>query len=111
MQLSCENTEEGIASLRKLYQSLVDGGAELKESNEWLESEDEILAKMPLLQREQIKVSESRPAIRCLRLFSRADNVGPSHTRGGRPSSATTAAGWPPARQSTPSARCCGSAA
>ncbi|KAI0484581.1 fructosyl amino acid oxidase [Xylariaceae sp. FL0804] len=52
-RLDCESRTEGIADLREEYQALLDAG--LEETNEWLNSEDEILAKMPLLDREQIK--------------------------------------------------------
>ncbi|KAI1377078.1 fructosyl amino acid oxidase [Hypoxylon crocopeplum] len=55
-RLDCEGTEKGIASLRRQYQDLLDADAGLDKSNEWLDSEDAILAKMPLLQRDQIKV-------------------------------------------------------
>ncbi|KAI2778003.1 fructosyl peptide oxidase [Daldinia loculata] len=54
-RLDCEGTEKGIASLRRQYQDLLDAGAGLEKSNEWLDSEDAILSKMPLLQRDQIK--------------------------------------------------------
>ncbi|KAH9886896.1 fructosyl peptide oxidase [Xylariomycetidae sp. FL2044] len=54
-RLDCEGSEKGIASLRKQYQSLLDADAGLEKTTEWLESEDEILAKMPLLSRDQIK--------------------------------------------------------
>ncbi|XXG99587.1 hypothetical protein Hte_005927 [Hypoxylon texense] len=54
-RLDCEGTEKGIASLRRQYQDLVDAGAGLEKSNDWLDDEDAILAKMPLLQRDQIK--------------------------------------------------------
>ncbi|OTB18560.1 hypothetical protein K445DRAFT_314440 [Daldinia sp. EC12] len=54
-RLDCEGTEEGIASLRRQYQDLLDAGVGLEKSNEWLDSEDAILSKMPLLQRDQIK--------------------------------------------------------
>ncbi|OTA86150.1 hypothetical protein M434DRAFT_82309 [Hypoxylon sp. CO27-5] len=54
-RLDCEGTEKGIASLRRQYQDLLDAGAGLEKSNEWLDSEDAILAKMPLLQRDNIK--------------------------------------------------------
>ena len=47
-----------MASLREEYQALLDANVGLEKTHEWLESEDEILAKMPLLQREQIKVSD-----------------------------------------------------
>ena len=46
-----------MASLREEYQALLDANVGLEKTHEWLESEDEILAKMPLLEREQIKVS------------------------------------------------------
>jgi sarcosine oxidase / L-pipecolate oxidase len=53
-RMDCEHTEEGIEGLRAQYQTLLDAG--LGAENEWLDSEDEILAKMPLLKREKIKV-------------------------------------------------------
>ena len=46
-----------MADLRQEYKALLDAGAGLEESTEWLENEDEILQKMPLLEREKIKVS------------------------------------------------------
>ena len=46
-----------MASLREEYQALLDANVGLEKTHEWLENEDEILAKMPLLEREQIKVS------------------------------------------------------
>lgn len=46
---------EGIESLRRKYQSLIDAGLEM--TNIWLESEDEILAKAPHLTGEQVKVN------------------------------------------------------
>ncbi|KAF7515901.1 hypothetical protein G7054_g14376 [Neopestalotiopsis clavispora] len=52
-RMDCEHTEEGIEGLRAQYQTLLDAG--LGAENEWLDSEDEILAKMPLLKREKIK--------------------------------------------------------
>ncbi|CAJ2510930.1 Uu.00g065550.m01.CDS01 [Anthostomella pinea] len=54
-QLDCESSPEGIAALRKQYQSLVDAGVGLEKTTEWLDSEDEILARVPLLERDQIK--------------------------------------------------------
>lgn len=53
--MDCEHTEEGIEGLREQYQALRDANAGLEKSHEWLDSEDEILAKMPLLQRDQIQ--------------------------------------------------------
>lgn len=54
-RLDCESTEEGIAALRRQYRALCDANVGLEETHEWLDSEDAILAKMPLLQRDQIK--------------------------------------------------------
>ncbi|KAK2610192.1 hypothetical protein N8I77_003644 [Diaporthe amygdali] len=52
-RLDCEVSEEGIAGLRRQYQALIDAG--VGETHEWLDSEDKILAKVPLLPRENIK--------------------------------------------------------
>ena len=41
--------------MKQSYQALLDAKAGLEETTEWLDSEDEILKKMPLLDREQIK--------------------------------------------------------
>ncbi|KAI0126136.1 fructosyl peptide oxidase [Xylariales sp. AK1849] len=54
-RLDCEGSETGIKGLRRQYQALIDAGAGLEQTNHWLDSEDEILTKMPLLQRDQIK--------------------------------------------------------
>ncbi|RYP61862.1 hypothetical protein DL771_009981 [Monosporascus sp. 5C6A] len=54
-RLDCEHTEKGVESLRQEYQSLLDAGVGLENTNEWLDNEDEILARVPLLQRDQIK--------------------------------------------------------
>ncbi|KAL1609896.1 hypothetical protein SLS60_001561 [Paraconiothyrium brasiliense] len=54
-RLDCEHTEEGIAGLRKQYQVLLDAGVGLEETNQWLDTEDQILAKAPTLVREKIK--------------------------------------------------------
>ncbi|KAF1842427.1 fructosyl amino acid oxidase [Cucurbitaria berberidis CBS 394.84] len=54
-RLDCAHGQEGITELKEEYQALLDANAGLEETNEWLDSEDEILAKMPLLEREQIK--------------------------------------------------------
>lgn len=43
-----------MASLKREYQTLIEAG--VGETHEWLENEDEILAKVPLLPRENIKV-------------------------------------------------------
>lgn len=55
--MDCEQTEEGIEGLRKQYKKLLDAGVGLEKTHEWLNNEDEILAKMPLLKRENIKVA------------------------------------------------------
>jgi sarcosine oxidase/L-pipecolate oxidase len=55
MQLDCAHGEKGIAGLKSAYQALLDADAGLDATNEWLDSEDEILKKMPLLSRDQIK--------------------------------------------------------
>lgn len=44
-----------MASLRRQYKVLIDAG--VGETHEFLESEDEILEKVPLLPRENIQVS------------------------------------------------------
>jgi len=55
-KLDCAHGDKGITGLRQAYQALLDADARLDETNEWLDSEEEILEKMPLLDREQIKV-------------------------------------------------------
>jgi sarcosine oxidase/L-pipecolate oxidase len=55
--MDCAGSEDGIKGLAEQYRSLMDSDAGLKETTEWLDNEDEILAKMPLLKRENIKVS------------------------------------------------------
>jgi hypothetical protein len=42
--------------LKRTYQALLDANVGLEETNKWLDSEDEILEKAPLLDREKIKV-------------------------------------------------------
>lgn len=54
LKLDCEVSENGIAGLRREYQTLIDAG--VGDTHEWLDSEDKILAKVPLLPRENIKV-------------------------------------------------------
>lgn len=54
-KLDCAHTEQGISGLKTAYQALLDADAGLERTNEWLDSEEEILAKMPLLDHEQIK--------------------------------------------------------
>lgn len=51
--MDCEVSEHGVAGLRKEYEKLLDAG--LGKTHEWLDSEDAILEKMPLLPRESIQ--------------------------------------------------------
>ncbi|KAB5578063.1 fructosyl peptide oxidase [Coniochaeta sp. 2T2.1] len=53
-QLDCAHTADGLEGLKRQYQELLDAGAGLEKTNEWLDNEDQILSKMPLLQRDQI---------------------------------------------------------
>ncbi|KAJ5257689.1 hypothetical protein N7524_009245 [Penicillium chrysogenum] len=53
--LDCSSSQEGIASLRRKHQDLIDANIGLEKTNIWLESEDDILAKAPHFTREQIK--------------------------------------------------------
>lgn len=55
MQLDCAHTAQGVAGLQQAYQALLAANAGLETSNHWLDSEDAILAKMPLLERDQIR--------------------------------------------------------
>lgn len=52
--MDCEVSERGVASLHREYNTLVNAG--LGASHEWLDTEEEILKKVPLLPRESIKV-------------------------------------------------------
>ncbi|KAL7624797.1 hypothetical protein AAE478_004011 [Parahypoxylon ruwenzoriense] len=54
-RLDCNGTERGIISLRRKYQELLDANVGLEKANEWLDNEAAILAKMPMLQRDQIQ--------------------------------------------------------
>ncbi|KAK6078896.1 sarcosine oxidase [Seiridium cupressi] len=58
-RLDCEHTEDGIKGLRAQYQTLLDAGVGLEKTTEWLDSEEEIVAKVPLLEREQINVGKN----------------------------------------------------
>ncbi|KAJ5145341.1 hypothetical protein N7448_002733 [Penicillium atrosanguineum] len=53
--IDCSSSKEGIENLRRKYQTLLDAGIGLEKTNVWLETEDEILAKMPNFTREQVK--------------------------------------------------------
>ncbi|KAJ4176862.1 hypothetical protein NW755_014186 [Fusarium falciforme] len=53
--IDCSSSKEGIANLRRNHQTLIDAGVELDKANTWLESEDELLAKMPWFTKEHVK--------------------------------------------------------
>ncbi|KAL2867716.1 NAD(P)/FAD-dependent oxidoreductase [Aspergillus lucknowensis] len=53
--IDCSSSEEGIASLRRKHKALISAGVGLEKTNFWLESEEEILAKLPQFTREQVK--------------------------------------------------------
>lgn len=55
VQLECANGDRSIADLRLAYQKIVDAG--LGDTHEWLDSEDQILMKARVLDRERMKVS------------------------------------------------------
>lgn len=48
---------EGIKSLEKKYEAILEANAGFEKTNYKLDTEDDILAKVPQLKREQIKVS------------------------------------------------------
>lgn len=54
-QLDCAHGEKGIVGLQSAYQALLDAKVGLEATNHWLDSEDAILSKMPLLERSQIQ--------------------------------------------------------
>ncbi|KAJ3454495.1 hypothetical protein MRS44_013095 [Fusarium solani] len=53
--IDCSSSKEGIANLRRKHQTLIDAGVGLVQANTWLESEDELLAKMPWFTKEHVK--------------------------------------------------------
>lgn len=55
LQLDCAHGEKGIAGLQQSYQALLSANAGLETTNHWLDTEDAILEKMPLLDRSQIR--------------------------------------------------------
>ncbi|CAI6294091.1 unnamed protein product [Periconia digitata] len=54
-RLDCAHTASGISELKSAYQALLDAKEGLETTTEWLNSEDEILKAMPLLERDQIQ--------------------------------------------------------
>jgi hypothetical protein len=57
IQIDCSSSEDGIANLRRKYQSLIDANIGLEKTNWLLESKDEILEKIPVFTRDQIEVN------------------------------------------------------
>lgn len=58
-RLDCAGQPDSLRDLRKSYQDLLDSDSDLKHTTEWLDDEDAILRKAPLLSREQIKVGRT----------------------------------------------------
>lgn len=55
-RIDCAGRPESIEGLQKGYQALMDSDTDLKDTTEWLDDEDAILQKAPLLDRQQIQV-------------------------------------------------------
>lgn len=55
-RLDCAGESESLEGLAKSYAALLASDSDLKETTEWLDDEDAILRKAPLLDRQQIKV-------------------------------------------------------
>jgi sarcosine oxidase / L-pipecolate oxidase len=55
VKLDCASTEKDKVSLRQHYEDIINSGHGLEKSFEWLDNEDEILKKAPLLDRNNIK--------------------------------------------------------
>lgn len=58
-RVDCAGRTESIETLRKGYQALMESDTDLGDSTEWLDDEDAILRKAPLLDRSQIEVRGS----------------------------------------------------
>ncbi|KAI2477253.1 Fructosyl peptide oxidase [Pyrenophora tritici-repentis] len=54
-RLDCAHTPSSLSSLQNTYQSLLSANAGLEDTTTWLDTEDEILSKAPLLSRDQIR--------------------------------------------------------
>lgn len=95
--MDCEVSERGIDSLRREYDTLINAG--LGQTHEWLDTEDEILKKCPLLPRENIKVSNNYFKTMSLYMAQETkSHVFVSH-RVGRLCSVMMGAGWLQLRQ------------
>jgi sarcosine oxidase/L-pipecolate oxidase len=55
-QVDCSSSKEGIAELKEELKTLIDAGFGLDKTGSWLESEDEVLAKMPWFTKDHVKV-------------------------------------------------------
>ncbi|EFX01570.1 fructosyl peptide oxidase [Grosmannia clavigera kw1407] len=55
VRLDCAGSKEGIEELRAEFQALIDADVKLEETHEWLDTEEQILAKIPQLEADQIK--------------------------------------------------------
>lgn len=93
VQMDCEVSEEAVAGLRREYETLVNAG--FADTHEWLDSEDQLLEKVPQLSRDSIRVRPHRTHIPS----SFVADVSVS-CRAGKPSTATTEDGSPPPRPS-----------
>ncbi len=82
-RLDCAGQPESLRDLRRSYQDLLESDSDLKETTEWLDDEDAILRKAPLLSREQIKVGYTPRTILTLGLESGME-LGWGMARGGQ---------------------------
>jgi sarcosine oxidase/L-pipecolate oxidase len=57
LEIHCSSSKEGIANLRQAHQSRIVAISELENTNIWLDSEDEILAKVSPFTRDQVEVT------------------------------------------------------
>ncbi|KAF4464509.1 FAD dependent oxidoreductase [Fusarium albosuccineum] len=53
--VDCSSSKEGIENLKTKHQSLLNAGAGFDKTNTWLDSEDEILAKLPWFTKEHVQ--------------------------------------------------------
>ncbi|KAL3480917.1 FAD dependent oxidoreductase [Aspergillus californicus] len=53
--IDCSSSEEGILGLRRKHQDLINAGNGLERTNTWLDSEDDLLSRLPQFTREQVK--------------------------------------------------------
>ncbi|KAE8856031.1 hypothetical protein PTNB29_08870 [Pyrenophora teres f. teres] len=54
-RLDCAHTPSSLSSLQNTYKSLLSANAGLEDTTTWLDTEEEILSKAPLLSRDQIR--------------------------------------------------------